>query len=71
MNNQQIVEQAIKQAMAPPAVPPLGAVQQGVPAQLVLHMVQMKVLTPKQAWYWLFKQIEPTEFYEQAEGETK
>ena len=72
MNNNAIVDQAVRQALhgAPQAVPQ-QQVQQGVPANMVVAMTQVGILTPKQAWHWIFKGIEPTEFYEKTEGETK
>lgn len=66
----EIVDQAVRQALAPQAVPQPQP-QQGVPVQIAIGMVQAGILTPKQAWHWVFRGVEPTEFYEKSEGETK
>jgi len=57
-----LLDHAVKHAFAPPPPQQLPQPQQGVPVQMVLQMVSTGVLTPQQAWYWIFKQIEPTEF---------
>jgi hypothetical protein len=54
MNEQQgqFAPQAVAQA----------APQQGMPINALVALTQAGVLSPRQTFHWIFKQIEPTEF---------
>ena len=34
----------------------------GIPIQLMLQFVSLGILSPRQAYYWFFQQVEPTGF---------